>query len=99
MNDIIDREDLRDTGVKINFETGPSFIIPEDLTVREAAAYLLTPERDMETEKILRKIHEAGEKWAKNNTQPEFQILINGEKADFNTTIKENSTITLKEKA
>ena len=96
--EVVDRSLAEDETIIIEFETGPRFEVPKNISVREVAAHLLTPNlENSELESILRKIHAAGEEWAMNSTSPDFSILVDGEKADLDTILREDSMIEISE--
>jgi len=82
--------------IEVVFGPGPVKQVPEGLTVREAAAYLLRPGIDEGLKKLLEEIHLAGEQYVRDGVDPEFTVLVNGEKASFSTVLNQDSEIKLK---
>ncbi|MBS8120599.1 hypothetical protein [Haloferax volcanii] len=73
--------------VRVQFENGPVFRVSKGLSLREIVAHLLTPGLDEELESTLEELHSAAERQAKNGVEPDFTVLLDGEPADFDTTI------------
>lgn len=73
--------------VRVQFENGPVFRVSKGLSLREIVAHLLTPGLDEGLESTLEELHSAAERQARNEVEPDFTVLVNGEPADFDTTI------------
>ncbi|MFB6244946.1 MAG: hypothetical protein ABEJ03_01215 [Candidatus Nanohaloarchaea archaeon] len=94
MNETIDRSLDHEETVKVEVESRV-YRVPEGSTIRGVAAHLLTPELAGEVEEVLRRIHESAEEAYREETELGFDILVNGQQADFDEKLVGEETFSI----